>query len=133
MKRADGLAKQTLPGRKTVSRYRDAEGRLRADAIHLADEPPPDRMLDPRDPMRRLPLAAWRPEPLLRPVLADGRLVEPLPDVAAAAAHARARLAQLPPEHRRFENPQLYEVGVSPRLADLRAELLRPWLETEAS
>jgi len=131
MKRADGLAKQTLPGRKTVSRYRDADGWFRADAIHLADEPPPDRMVDPRDPTRRLALGQWQPEPLLRPVLQNGQLVAPLPDVQAAAAYARQRAQCLPPEHRRFENPHLYKVGISPRLAALRDELLRPWLEKQ--
>ncbi|MCX8089383.1 MAG: nicotinate phosphoribosyltransferase [Verrucomicrobiae bacterium] len=130
LKRADGLAKQTLPGRKTVSRYRDAEGRFCADAIHLADEPPPERMIHPHDPSRRLALSAWRPEALLRPVIQNGRLVAELSDVAGAAAYARARLAALPPEHHRFENPHIYKVGISPSLAALREELMRPWLES---
>lgn len=130
LKRADGLAKQTLPGRKTVSRYRDREGWFRADAIHLADEPPPERMIDPHDPTRRLMLSAWQPEPLLRPVLENGRRVGTLADVAGAAAYAARRLAALPPEHHRFENPHIYQVGISPRLAALREELMRPWLET---
>ncbi|RME92396.1 MAG: nicotinate phosphoribosyltransferase [Verrucomicrobia bacterium] len=130
LKRADGLAKQTLPGRKAVSRYRDADGRFAADAIHLADEPPPDRMIHPHDPMRRLKLEGWQAEPLLRPVVENGRPVAALPDVSAAAAHARERLAALPAEHHRFENPHVYKVGISPRLAALREELMRPWLET---
>lgn len=132
MKRADGLAKQTLPGRKTVSRYRDAEGWFRADAIHLADEPPPDWMVDPRDPTRRLALGQWQPEPLLRLVLDKGRLVGPLPPVAEAAAYARHRAESLPPEHHRFENPHVYRVGISPRLAALRDELVQSWLEKGA-
>ncbi len=129
LKRADGLAKQTLPGRKAVSRYRDAEGWFRADVVHLADEPPPERMLHPHDASRRLNLSAWRPEPLLRPVLENGRPVAALADVAGAAAYAAERLAALPPEHHRFENPHVYKVGISPRLAALRDELMRPWLE----
>lgn len=132
MKRADGLAKQTLPGRKSVSRYRDAQGWFRADAIHLADEPPPDRMVDPRDPTRRLALSQWQPEPLLRLVLEKGRLVAPLPEVTAAAAYARQRAQCLPAEHHRFENPHVYEVGISPRLAALRDELVQSWGQKEA-
>ncbi|MCS7338213.1 MAG: nicotinate phosphoribosyltransferase, partial [Verrucomicrobiae bacterium] len=115
MKYAAGLAKQTLPGRKAVSRYYDDEGWFRADAIHLADEPPPDRMIDPHDPTRRLTLAQWRSEPLLKLVVKDGAPVQPLPDVHAAAVYARARADRLPPEHRRFENPHIYKVGISPR------------------
>jgi nicotinate phosphoribosyltransferase len=88
-------------------------------------------MVDPRDPTRRLALGQWQPEPLLRPVLQNGQLVAPLPDVQAAAAYARQRAQCLPPEHRRFENPHLYKVGISPRLAALRDELLRPWLEKQ--
>jgi len=131
MKYTAGLAKQTLPGRKTVSRYSDTDGWFRADAIHLADEPPPDRMIDPHDPTRRMSLAQWQPEPLLKLVVQNGKPVGPLPDVHAAAAHARACADRLPPEHRRFENPHIYKVGISPRLAALRDELIRPWLEKE--
>lgn len=133
MKFTAGLAKQTLPGRKTVSRYCDADGWFRADAIHLADEPPPERMIDPLDPTRRMSLAQWRAEPLLKLVVKDGEPVSPLPDVHAAAAYARARADRLPPEHRRFENPHIYKVGISPRLAALRDELVRPWLEREGA
>lgn len=131
MKYTAGLVKQTLPGRKTVSRYTDADGWFRADAIHLVDEPPPDRMIDPHDPTRRLWLAQWQPEPLLNLVVKDGEPVAPLPDVHAAAEYARARADRLPPEHRRFENPHIYKVGISPRLAALRDELVRPWLDKE--
>ncbi|MCX8107657.1 MAG: nicotinate phosphoribosyltransferase [Verrucomicrobiae bacterium] len=133
MKYTAGLTKQTLPGRKTVSRYCDAEGRFRADAIHLVDEPPPDRIIDPHDPTRRLWLGQWKPEPLLRLVVKDGEPVGCLPDVYSAAAYARTRADQLPPEHRRFENPHIYKVGISPRLAALRDELVRPWIEKEVA
>lgn len=131
MKYTSGLAKQTLPGRKTVSRYYDADGWFRADAIHLVDEPPPDRMIHPHDPTQRLSLVHWQPEPLLKLVVHDGKPVASLPDVQAAAAYARARADRLPPEHRRFENPHIYKVGISPRVAALRDELIRPWLERD--
>lgn len=133
MKYTAGLTKQTLPGRKTVSRYCDADGWFRGDAIHFVDEPPPDRIIDPHDPTRRFSLAHLKPEPLLKLVMANGQLVAPLPDVHAAAAHARAQADRLPPEHRRFENPHIYKVGISPRLAAMRDELVRPWLEKEVA
>ena len=124
MKRAEAVAKMTLPGRKFVARFRDGQGFFRADAVHLADEPTPREMMDPRDPLRRLDLSGWTEEALLRPILAEGQLVGEVPHVAAAAAYAREREGALPPEHRRFENPHIYKVGISPSLAELRDGLL---------
>ncbi len=124
MKRADGLAKQTLPGRKVVSRYIDQEGWIRADAIHLYDESPPTLMVDPHDPTRKIKLGGLRPEPLLRLVVKEGEVVGPLLDIKAAAAYAKERLQCLPPEHKRFENPHIYDVGISPGLAALRDKLI---------
>jgi nicotinate phosphoribosyltransferase len=124
MKRSEGLAKATLPGRKTVARFCDRNGGFRADAIHLTDEPAPARMLHPHDPTQELDLSGWNAEPLLRPVFQAGRPAQTLPDVSAAADYARQRETLLPVEHRRFENPRHYKVGIGPRLASLRDSML---------
>lgn len=124
MKRSESLVKSTLPGRKTVARHVDDDGYFRADAVHLVGEPPPARMLHPHEPLQRLDLRGFRSEPLLRPVVRDGRPEAPLATVSEAARYAQQREQQLPPEHRRFENPHTYKVGISPGLADLRDRLL---------
>jgi hypothetical protein len=38
MKLSDNVTKTTLPGRKHVARFKDEQGWLVADAIHLTDE-----------------------------------------------------------------------------------------------
>lgn len=124
VKCSDTVTKATLPDRKAVTRFRDRDGCFRADAIHLASEAPPASMLHPYEPGRRLDLSSWHGEPLHRLVLRDGRMAEPLPDVGAAAVHARQREQALPPEHLRFENPHAYKVGLSPALAAARDRLL---------
>ncbi len=123
MKRAESPSKSTLPGHKSVARFQDGQGFIRADAIYLVNESAPTFMIDPRDPLRRLDLSDWTAQSLLRLTIADGQPVEPLPNVALAAAHALAREEMMPPEHRRFENPHVYKVGISPQLAELRDEL----------
>ena len=59
-------------------------------------------------------------EPLLRPVLRQGRLVAPLPTLAQARAHAATELARLPAPLRRLEPVSApYPVSISPPLRDL--------------
>jgi nicotinate phosphoribosyltransferase len=58
-------------------------------------------------------------EALLRPVLLDGNLAEPLPGTAAVRSHAQEALAKLPAACRRLESPEPYRVEYTPALLDL--------------
>lgn len=124
MKLSDNLTKTTLPGRKQVARFQDSQGFFMADAIQLADEPLPERMFHPVEPGKSLDLRAYQDEPLLEKVMAAGRRLKPGEEVEEIAAFARQRLKQLPPEHKRFEYPHVYKVGLSQRLLNLRNELI---------
>jgi len=43
------------------------------------------------------------------------------------AAYARQRLQQLPPEHKRFEYPHVYKVGLGHNLLTLRNKLMEKY------
>ena len=45
--------------------------------------------------------------------------------VEQIANYLKNRLLQLPNEHKRFKNPHIYKVGISPKLLDLRTELIQ--------
>ncbi|MFP4540409.1 MAG: nicotinate phosphoribosyltransferase, partial [Opitutales bacterium] len=124
LKASETLGKATLPGRKTVTRYRDAAGVLRADAIHLAGESTPERLWHPFEPEEGLDLRDWEGAPLLEPVVREGRPVRPLPSVAEAARRARESVEALSPGLRRFDSPETYAVGLSEALRSLRDRLL---------
>ncbi len=120
MKTSETVVKATFPGRKAVSRYYDADRMMVADAIHLADEEPPDCMWHPHETHSSLNLAGFEHRPLLGEVWREGAPVaDPVP-VAESAKYAREALATLPAEHQRLENPHLYKVGLSLRLRDMR-------------
>jgi nicotinate phosphoribosyltransferase len=86
--------KATYPGAKQVFRYRDR------DEIGCAWE-------------RRPPETA---QPLIRPVLAGGSLIEPLPSPSAARSHAAKALEQLPQALQRLDTAETYRVEYSPAL-----------------
>lgn len=127
MKLSDNLTKTTLPGRKQVARFQDGQGLFMADAIQLADEPLPERMFHPVEPGKSLDLRSYQDEPLLEQVMAGGRRLKDVAAVEEIAAFARQRLKQLPPEHKRFEYPHVYKVGLSQRLLNLRNELMESY------
>jgi nicotinate phosphoribosyltransferase len=103
-KRSEGKA--TWPGRKQVFRRLDAKGHLAGDTLGLAGET----------------LAG---QPLLAPVMRDGRRLASSPSLAEARAHAQAQLESLPPALRRIDPAAGYEVLVSTALRDLAAEVDR--------
>ena len=68
---------------------------------------------------------ATRCEDLLQPVMRDGVRVGPSPALDEIRARARAQVASLPEEVRRLRNPEIYAVGLSPRLASEKVRLIR--------
>ncbi len=131
MKLSDTRIKATLPGRKTVTRFKDGKGRFKADAIHLATEDIPDRMIHPYEPKKQMSLQDLTPEPLLTQVLDGDAVMNPARSVQEIASHVRKRIGQLPGEHLRLENPHTYRVGISPGLDQLRNDLSEKLLEKD--
>jgi nicotinate phosphoribosyltransferase len=52
-----------------------------------------------------------------------GKRLFPASSLQDIAGYAKQRLALLPAEYRRFENPHIYKVGISKTLMDLRNTL----------
>ncbi len=126
IKLSENLKKITLPDRKQVYRILNGESRFfGADVITLHDEPEADRMYHPVDPDKSLALKGMKREPLLHPVMENGKILGTLPSLKEIAAYAASRLQQLAPEHKRFEYPHIYKIGISEALRDLRNELKR--------
>jgi nicotinate phosphoribosyltransferase len=136
IKLSSNPGKMTDPGRKRVVRYYDGAGRPLADLIRLDDEAPD--VIDPGQPAKPVPFAerhdlsflravwdATRCEPLLQPVMRDGARVGSSPGLEEIRARARAQVAALPEELRRLRNPEIYAVGLSPRLAAEKVRLVR--------
>jgi nicotinate phosphoribosyltransferase len=90
--------KKTLPGAKQIYRFRDH------DIVALSTECSSDFV---------------GAEPLLRPVIHDGKLVEPLPTLAQARATAASAIAALPDSLRSLDVVKPYRIDVSPRLIEL--------------
>lgn len=124
LKISENPEKVVLPGIKSLFRYIDGSGKFYADCIALADEDDVEVMYHPHHPEKRSTIASYSEESLLRKVMDRGRIVIDKKSPSEIASYARARLAQLPDEHRRFENPHIYKVGISKRLMDLRSVIV---------
>lgn len=120
LKISENLEKIILPGVKEVWRCVDADGRFHADCIALAEEGEIALIHHPHQSGQETRIAGYRRQPLLRKVMDQGRVVMASKSVAETAAYARARLAQLPEEYRRFDAPSRYPVGISGTLLALR-------------
>ncbi|MCS7183035.1 MAG: nicotinate phosphoribosyltransferase [Thermoanaerobaculum sp.] len=88
--------KETYPGAKQVYRQYDAQGQLVADWVLPHRVPPPQGFF----------------EPLLTPVMRQGRLVDPLPSLEEARAYASQQLARLPQFLRQLHGEGVYPVLV---------------------
>jgi nicotinate phosphoribosyltransferase len=92
--------KVTWPGAKQIFRSYDERGRMLRDVVTVLGE-------------------VQSGEPLLVPVLRNGRPVGPLPDVEAARATAAENLARLPDALRALDASAAYPVEMAPALRQL--------------
>jgi len=96
--------KATYPDIKQVYRLFDADGRMRGDVLALQDEELPG-------------------QPLLEPVLRNGALAAPVPDLPAIRQRAFAQRETLPPAVRRIEDPAPYPLEISAGIREVMASL----------
>ena len=136
IKLSSNPTKMTDPGRKRLVRYYDESGRPLADLIRLDSEPADT--IGPGQPATPVPFAerqdlsylravwdAARCEDLLVPVMVDGERVAAAPSLVDVRTRAREQVASLPEEIRRLRNPEIYAVGLSPRLASEKLRMIR--------
>lgn len=124
IKISEDPGKIPLPGRKSVWRLYDHRDVAIVDLIGLADETPlPDDVNTVHHPNRAGVAKTVR--------RADISRIEPLHDVATSgptidelAARCSADLDRLDPGVRRLVNPHRYHVSITPRLEQLRDELV---------
>lgn len=126
IKISESLVKITLPGRKQVHRYFDTDGTMfGTDGIACADETAPERLIHPFEEHKSMRCQGIRSEPLLEPMMRSGERVNDRRTIADIRSYCAQRLALLPPEYQRFENPHIYKVGISEPLQTLRDGLRR--------
>jgi len=124
-------AKIPNPGHKRVWRVYDRRGKATADLLSLDDEDPREmeRILL-RHPIERTSSRILQREdvsqvePLLEPVLDEGKLVRDLPPIESMRALRDEDLDRLDPGVRRIVNPHIYHVSLTRRLWDLKHELI---------
>lgn len=123
LKISENIEKITLPGRKKVIRYSGDDGTFYGDGIVLSDEQNVETIYHPYYPAKHATVTTFNAEQLLHHVVENGVLRIDIPTPKESAEYARKRLQQLNPEHKRFDNPHIYKVGISKKLMDLRDNL----------
>jgi nicotinate phosphoribosyltransferase len=98
--------KITLPGRKQVYRFKNAEGNLEKDVIALANE-------------------KVQGEPLLVKVMDKGKLIYNLPSLDEIRATASENLSKLPEDYKVLTGAPVYQVELSRNLQNLIKTLKR--------
>ncbi len=124
LKISDNVEKILLPGIKKIYRYIDDANNFHADAVVGTDEEDIQLMLHPYQP-KQLLLTGLRKENLLNYVMNKGQIITQHNNVYDLAKYSRKRLEFLPAEHKRFEYPHIYKVGISRHLIELRDSLLK--------
>lgn len=124
LKISENIEKVSFPGVKQVFRLLNEDDKFIGDAIALVEEKEPEKIFHPHRPDKNTRIEGCRKELLLHKVMEHGKTCIPARPAKEINRFARNRLAQLPEEHKRFEYPHVYKVGVSEKLMNLRDEIV---------
>lgn len=127
MKFSENIEKQTYPGKKQLFRCLDGDGMFFRDAIVLAHERTDmvENIHNPVYPERSTNINNLDMEPLLHPVVENGKITVTGQSINEIHSYLLKRSGQLPEEHKRFISPHIYKVGVSTELLELKNTLTK--------
>ena len=131
IKLSENSEKVTNPGNKTIYRiYEKETGKIKADLICLADEKfsedEPLLLFDPVEPWKKTKLRAgeFTLRELMIPVFKNGECIYESPKVMDIREYCKKEQDTLWDETRRFVNPHKVYVDLSPKLYDIKIQLL---------
>ncbi len=124
LKISENIEKITLPAPKKIIRFLNNDGTFNCDGIFLQDEHHIGIILHPHFPAKKTSVREFEQFELLSKVVNKGEIVIEIPSTQQSAAYAKDQLKKLSSEHRRFDNPHVYKVGISNKLAALRDVLI---------
>ncbi len=124
IKLSEDISKVTLPGVKKIYRYFNGENKFYADCIALESEKEIELMIHPFDVYKKCNLKDLKREEILEKVFEDGEILVENKTISRIAEYNEYRFSLLPEEHKRFEFPHIYKVGISPELLKLRDKLI---------
>ncbi|MGM0667193.1 MAG: nicotinate phosphoribosyltransferase [Bacteroidota bacterium] len=122
MKVSENIAKTTLPGLKKIYRYVNGQNLFYADGIELADEKIPKIIHHPYQAEKSCSVDGYPCKEITGKVMEGGKVLV-AGSLGEAAEYAGERLAQVPAETKRFDNPHIYKVGIGQKVMDLRNKL----------
>ena len=125
LKLTENVDKVSLPGVKKIYRYYNGDGKFYADGILLYEENNIQKIYHPLHPSKNSEVSELEKENLIEKVMGKGEIKIEKKSVKEISDYVRHRLTLLPEEHKRFENPHLYKVGISKKLLELRNTLIR--------
>ena len=123
IKLSENIKKLTLPGRKQVLRVLNNGKFFGADVVTNAEEMDTEIMHHPQEPDKSLNLKDLKKEQIMHQVMSNGKIVQPLASLPEIASYCKQRLSILPDEHKRFQYPHIYKVGISAQLLSERNRL----------
>ncbi len=128
IKVSENPAKITTPHFKKVYRlFAKDTGKAFADYITVFDEEVagPLHLFDPVDTWKDQVIQDYVAVPLLQPIFQGGELVYRRPTLEEARAYCAQQMDTLWEEVKRFENPHNYYVDLSPKLWQVKQDLLK--------
>lgn len=125
VKISENIEKITMPGKKKVIRYFDADGMFFRDGIVLEKEENANKLFHPFHADKNTDVSEMKSEELLQKVMENGEILIKNQTPAQINEYLQKRFAQLPLEHKRFISPHIYKVGISKELMDLRDGMLK--------
>ena len=90
----------------------------------VIDESKPLEIFDPNFTWKRKTVTNFVAQELLVPIFKNGELVYNSPDIQKIKDYCKAQIDTLWDEVKRFENPHTYYVDLSPKLWDIKYNLL---------
>ena len=124
LKISENIEKIILPGIKKVVRLLDGEGKFVGDGILLEEEQETERIFHPHHPEKSTFIAEYKKESILHKAMDKGKICILKKSPEQISQFVKERLEKLPDEHKRFENPHIYKVGISEKLMKVRNEIV---------
>jgi nicotinate phosphoribosyltransferase len=125
IKLSEDASKVTLPGKKIIYRFFNGDNKFYADCIAMENESDIEIMLHPHDNYKKSNLKDFRKESLQKQIFNDGEISVKAKSIKEISEYADYRFTFLPEEHKRFEFPHIYKVGLSKQLKNLRDDLVK--------